>query len=164
MWREPRKIKIAQPGWEGFTGQFGPVEFKDGVSLGPVDQVFVDRCAAEIKIVDAETGAPVGVQERLIEAQCVTLDVLDRLPRATEADVAPAPKPAPAPVQVAEDVKTWTDEELMAIADDQGIKGLREIGDAMGAKGRAIPELINNILQIQDERARAAASRLPREG
>jgi hypothetical protein len=165
MWNEPRRIKIAQPGWENFTGQFGPVEFKDGVSVSLVDPIFIDRCAAEIKIVDAESDKPVGVQERLIEAKCVTLDVLDRLPRATDADVAPksAPAPTPKPIEAAEEV-VWTDEKLMAIADDKGIRGLREIGDPINAKGRAIPELIANILQIQDERARAAATRLPREG
>lgn len=164
MWSEPRKIRIVQPGWETFTGHFGPTEFVDGVSVDVVDPVFIDRCAAEIKVVDFETEEPVGAQVRLIETACIPLDVLDTLPTATPADLK-SKAPAPAPVVVdEEDAREWSEEDLMALADDKGIKGLREIGDPMGAKGRSIPELIDSVLKVQDERRRQAGSRLPREG
>ncbi|TOK02416.1 hypothetical protein CGI28_25555, partial [Vibrio parahaemolyticus] len=35
------------------------------------------------------------------------------------------------------------------VADESGLRGLREIGDAVGVKGKSIPELIDRILKNQ---------------
>ena len=56
------------------------------------------------------------------------------------ADAAKAASPA-APA------KSWTQEELSAIADEKGIKGLREIGDDLGLKGTGIADLIAKIVE-----------------
>jgi hypothetical protein len=164
MERRPRIIRIVQPGWDGFTGHFGSTEFKNGVSIYPVDPVFIDRIAAEIKVVEHETDESLGVQVRMIDAQCVRLSVLDQLPRATPEDLIQR-KPEPekdTKEETKEPPKVWTDEDLMAIADTEGIKGLRAIGDPMGAKGRAIPELIMEILKVQKEEHARADALLPR--
>lgn len=161
MSQSPRKIKIVQPGWESYTGPYGHIEFKDGVSVDPVDWIQADRIAADLQVADAADGQQIGAQVRLIETKCIPLDSLDVLKTAEN-----EPQPAPPPVKAAPvaPVKVWTPDELMNLADKEGIKGLREIGNALGAKGRAIPELIEDILHAQDERQRAADSRLPREG
>lgn len=160
----PRRVKIIEPGWENFTGEFGPANFEDGVSIFPLSPVHVDRVAAELRVVDAddEAGGQIGPQVRLIEAKCVSLDVLDRLETAENEPELPlvAPEPPPPP----EPEKLWTKDELFNVADKDGIKGLRAIGDPLGAKGRAIPELIEDILTAQDARIRAVEGRLSREG
>lgn len=46
-------------------------------------------------------------------------------------------------------VKTYTREELEAVADDKGISGLREIGDEIDAKSNSIEGLIEKILSMQ---------------
>lgn len=50
-------------------------------------------------------------------------------------------------------VKVWTREELEAIADAEGIKGLREVGTPMGAKNTSISKLIDEILAVQAAKA-----------
>lgn len=161
MSQSPRKIRIVQPGWESYSGPYGHIEFKDGVSVDPVDWLQADRIAADLQVVDAADGEQIGAQVRLIETKCIPLDALDRLMTAED-----EPPPAPVPVAPAPSApeKVWSVEALHDIADKEGIKGLREIGNALGAKGRAIPELIEDILKVQDEKLRAANARLPREG
>ena len=47
------------------------------------------------------------------------------------------------------DPKVWSLAELEAIADAEGIGGLREVGDILKVKGRSIDDLIQSILKIQ---------------
>ena len=161
--REPRRIRIVERGWETYTGPFGTISFVNGVSVGAPDFIAADRVASEMKVVDYETNLPIGPQHRMIEERISPIEMVPELPKApepTEAVVEEEKIPEPT-----EPDKVWTPEELEDLADKEGIKGLRrEIGDAIGAKGRAIPELIEDILRVQDERARATLSRLPREG
>lgn len=48
-----------------------------------------------------------------------------------------------------EESANYTREELEAIADRAGLRGLREIGESLGVKGKSIPELIEKILNKQ---------------
>ncbi len=171
MPRIPRTVKIVQKGWENYTGQLGAADFVKGVSMHPLDFVTIDRIAVDIQIVDADSNEALGVQHRMVGADCIRMDALDTLKRASE--VEPAPEPAPAPVEEEKpaeesphrpDAVKWSEESLMAIADDQGIKGLRAVGDPMGAKGRAIPELIDNILKAQAGDVGTPVSDAAREG
>ncbi|EPE2648731.1 hypothetical protein KW516_19120 [Vibrio fluvialis] len=54
-------------------------------------------------------------------------------------------EPATEPAESGE----YTREQLEAIADKRGLKGLREIGDKLSIKGKSIPELIERILKGQ---------------
>lgn len=49
----------------------------------------------------------------------------------------------------AEPAKVWTREELERVADEDGIKGLRTVGEPLGAKSTSIKGLINEILHVQ---------------
>ena len=44
----------------------------------------------------------------------------------------------------------WTEDSLIAIAEESGISGLREIGDKLGVKFRRIDEGILEILEAQN--------------
>ena len=46
-------------------------------------------------------------------------------------------------------VKQYTQEELIAIADEEGIKGLRVIGDQIGVKSKTIESMIDKIVSAQ---------------
>lgn len=173
------RIKIIQSGWETFTGEFAGMVFVNGETEEPATQVTTDRIAAELDVIDADTGLPLGPQHRLLASQCVTLEAVEALERASE-----QPEEPKVPVTGDEDPATeneseaeetgenaivtepeiWTEEKLAAVADDKGIKGLREIADPMGVRGRAIPELITEILAAQKAKLEEAANRLPREG
>jgi len=50
-----------------------------------------------------------------------------------------------------EDPRVWSLSELEAIADSEGISGLREVGDLLEVKGRSIGDLIQSILAKQSE-------------
>jgi hypothetical protein len=164
---EPKRIRIVQPGWIGYTGEIGSVVFEDGVSVNVVAPVFIDRIGAEIQVVDADTGELQGAQVRMIESRCIPLNSMDQLQRTASIEEVAKPNDEPPIIKETEEPEekiVWTDEQLMAVADDKGINGLREIGNPIGAKGRSIPELISNILKCQDELRLQAEALLPRAG
>lgn len=53
------------------------------------------------------------------------------------------------PGEELDDPRVWSLAELEAIADSEGISGLREVGDILEVKGRSIGDLIQNILTKQ---------------
>ena len=156
------KIKIVEPGWEGYTGILGTLVFEDGVSVEPVSQREKDVFSVTIRIAEVtDTG-----EARVYSANdnLRTVAALAMEPQAPKLFV--APKPAPAPTPEATDTsplpiaapsapaKTYTLAELEAIADDKGIKGLREIGAPLGAKNTSITKLIDEILAAQAKLAK----------
>jgi hypothetical protein len=143
-----RRIRITQPTWLGFTGHMASVEFVDGVSTTFVPQNIYDRIAAELSIVDDRSEEILGVQTRMISARLKTLNVLPDTARAPVVTPEVVVEFVPPPPVL---TPKWTKETLEALADKTGIKGLREIGDPLSAKGRAIPELIEAILRAQNE-------------
>ena len=50
----PRKLKIVEPGWAGFNGTFGNIEFLDGVSAYPVPWPEQQRLGGIIRMESAE--------------------------------------------------------------------------------------------------------------
>jgi hypothetical protein len=145
-------LQIIEPGWENYTGPLGPVEFVMGVSVDPVPQRFADRVASVVKIATLdEFGQQDGIAgeaTRLINSYSVvppeetTIPVTaaeDELERMRDAREAGRPKVE----------RFYEAHELEAIADKEGIKGLRKIGAPWSVRGRAIPELIEAILEAQ---------------
>jgi hypothetical protein len=145
------KVRLTAPGFETYTGHFGVIEFKDGLSVEDVPPQEIDRLAANIAITD-EQGNPLGLADRIVGAYRDTAPNLGRLSTAAELKLPPEPPvreepsatKAPAP-------RLYTEAELAQLADAKGIRGLREVGDAWGVKGRAIDELMSGILKAQDK-------------
>lgn len=143
------KIKIVEKGWEGYTGDMGGVNFTDGVSDREVTEFEMSRIASSIQVIDVATGKQVNeaatlsdnvgtVLEPRTEAQTITqkqYDELNAKPELGKPEVVGA--------------KIYTGDELLKIADEKGINGLRDIGNTLGVKGRAIPELIDAIVNAQ---------------
>ena len=73
----------------------------------------------------------------------------DGAPRTPPQKAKPAPvADEPAAVEAVEP-KTWTAEELGALADKGGINALREIAEPLGVKATAIKALIDKVLEVQ---------------
>ena len=129
------KIKLVEPGWETFRDYLGFVLFKDGESVEDVSPAEAARLASIVRIETLEGRNPSPAQMILDNWSGPMI-----VATTDTADAAKAASPA-APV------KSWTQEELSAIADERGIKGLREIGDDLGLKGTGIADLIAKIVE-----------------
>lgn len=125
------KIKIVQPGWEGFTGNFGSIDFKDGVSVNDVSDMEAARIGAVVRVENDEGHDP-SMAQRII-------DTYDQPAPQGKTTIEAAEEPQP-------ECKFYTAAELEEVADKKGIKGLREIADPLGVKGKSIGELIHEIL------------------
>ena len=129
------KIKIVEPGWETFSEHLGFTLFKDGESVEDVSPAEAARLASIVRIETLEGRNPSPAQ--------MILDNWSGPMIVATTDTADAAKVA----LLAAPAKSWTQEELSAIADEKGIKGLREIGDGLGLKGTGIADLIAKIVE-----------------
>jgi hypothetical protein len=141
------KIKIIESGWSNFTGNFGGVEFVDGVSVGDVSESLCDRIACSIRMESVETGLQVGIQQRLIDNATVRAEVIEALETAENEPVTSELK-EPHKKEV---MHFYTEDELDLIVEENGINGLRNIGNKLNVKARSIPELIADILRAQSD-------------
>ncbi|MDP9155286.1 MAG: PhoH family protein [Pseudomonadota bacterium] len=121
------KIRLLQPGWETMTGNFGGVEFVDGLSVGDVTAREAQRISNTV-VCELEDGTNPSSTQAVLESYSRPMEVAGEAPA--------APKPA-----------RYSEAELEAIAGEKGIKGLREIGDVLGVKTPAQGRYIAAIKQ-----------------
>lgn len=166
------KVRLAAKGWETFTGSFGfQAEFKNGVSVGDLSPRQVARIASTTRVVDAETGEQVGPSVIALAVHSATMpaaptvktkvdtdreEEIDRArllkeqaEREAQQAAALAEAEAKAERQEDKDIIVYSRQELEAIGANAGISGLREIATPLGVKGRAISELVTEILAAQ---------------
>ncbi len=149
------KLRLTQAGFESYTGQMGVVMFKDGMSETDVLPIDAIRISAAIGA-EWEDGSAANVGEMYLNNMDVPAfvggDDINTMSMPVEGqEPTKAEKPAAdAPVeQPAADAPKHTFEELSAIADKEGIAGLRKLGDGVGVKGKSIVEIIDGILAKQ---------------
>lgn len=134
------KLKITQGGWEGFTGNYGGVEFVNGVSVEDINTALAQRLSAIIGCVDAATDKNPSVTQALIDAQNTPMDAGMAPLNTTNVDETKA-------VQETDvEYEAWTREGLEKLASEKGIAGLREIATPAGITGKKITDLIAGIL------------------
>lgn len=132
------KIKIIQAGWEGFTGMFGVVEFADGVSVNEISRAEAQSLAATVSVVTLDGKDPSAAQQ-----------IIDFNDKPAEGHVnLPTEDTIPPPIATVEPKPTYTKEQLEEIADKDGIKGIRMIGEPLGLRANSISELIGKILAV----------------
>jgi Sec-independent protein translocase protein TatA len=149
-----KRLKIIEKGWETYTGFMSMVSFVDGVSVDPVPQHMADRITASVQTVEIdEDGGEIqaGAAARLVGGATLSAEIVEPLAVATAEEIAAERAEAKASADKAPVEKFYTAAELEVVADDRGIKGLREIAAPWGVRGRAIPELIREIMQAQGE-------------
>ncbi|WKZ86337.1 hypothetical protein N5B55_05125 [Ralstonia pickettii] len=141
------KVRLTQPGFETYTGQMGVIFFKEGLSTDDVLPIDAIRLSAVFGA-EWEDGTPANIAQRLIdEADTPAQDVNGAAEAAAAQSEGAAPAGEPLATGNAETAKTYTEEELAAIADKDGIAGLRAIGDTLNVKGNSIRGLIDAILK-----------------
>lgn len=152
------KLRLTQPGWESYSGQMGVLFFENGLSTADVRPLDAKRMAAFMLCVwedgtspnvaqsildNADTPAPVVNPDSEAEHDQQAEDGVPSAP------VEPAVVVTPPVVDPAKPAaKVYTRDELAAIADKEGIKGLRAIAPE-GVKNTSIVGLIDEILQHQ---------------
>jgi hypothetical protein len=155
--------------------------FEDGVSVGEVSHRAMMRIGCIVHLVevleDGSNGEQVGASSMMVNYRGDGMPVKPEIETGTQsairlqadADAADAAREAEALAakEAAEKQATalqearskaeaevpvvYTRDELEAIGANDGIPGLREIGDKINAKGRSITELVAAILKKQTE-------------
>lgn len=136
------KIKLTQPGWEGYTGIMGGISFVDGSADNVEPQVA--RRLANVMSVETEDGKNPSASQEALESRTFVppSNTLDQ--KGYQKPNAPA-APAGETVVIKE---RYTRAELEDIASKDGIAGLRKIGDPINVKNKSIVKLIEELLDF----------------
>jgi len=170
-------VQITQPGMQHYNGYLRRHMFKDGKSVEKIPVRMALLLGASCSCVDEkgnilspnpykfEQAGEVSADDFPSVRPVRQSDVDDAAMAAVEEEAGEALSGEPmeeddggfvddavgfhAPGEEHEDPRVWSLSELEAIADAEGISGLREVGDIVEVKGRSIGDLIQNILAKQ---------------
>lgn len=149
-----KRVRITQRGWDDFTGQYGPVMFDKGVSVHPLPPTLIARIGGLISIVEIDEEGnerQAGPSADLVRGGSVSVEPHQAMTEATESDALKERLEDLKKTGVPPTGRFHTVEELEAVVEENGIKGLREIADKWGVKDRSIPGLLREILKAQAE-------------
>lgn len=138
------KLRLTQAGFESYTGQMGVVMFKDGLSETDVLPIDAIRISAALGA-DWEDGSPANVGDMYLNS----MDVPAFVGGVNDLTMPVDPTTSNDQALGVPGGTTHSREALAKIADEQGIAGLRAIGDQFGVKGTSIVGLIDAILKQQ---------------
>ncbi|MCY1357089.1 hypothetical protein D9M69_435660 [compost metagenome] len=152
------KLRLTQAGMQSFTGQIGSLVFEDGLSLTDVPAREAVRMSAVMGAM-WEDGTSPSPAHALLATVSQAAPVVAPLSRGEDVPEVPALAERPEPVlepkatpvlEVAPELlramlPVATYEELVQIADEKGIAGLRAIAEPLGIKGRKVVELIDAL-------------------
>lgn len=151
-------LKIVQPGWVDYTGWIGPVYFENNLSTEPVTPRIARQISSCVRMEEVLAGGltkPFGISQDMVAGKGLALPEPVLAIPADEADLL-AEKERDAKAASLPKVSDFlTSAQLEAIADNQGIEGLRPIGAKWGVKDRSIPGLITKILAAQADHPEA---------
>ena len=139
------KLKIVEPGWAGYTGLLGRVDFVDGVSVEDVSLREAQALGGIVRIENVDTGQDVSLSQYMVDSRKAGVGAPREEPKAPIEVKAVVAEPE-APVVPA---TTYTREQLELLADTGGIKALREIAEPLGLKAAGIQDLIKKVLDHQ---------------
>lgn len=131
------KIRIIEKGFEGFTGDFGSIPFKNGVSTREVTYWEAQRLANIIQVETLEGENPSSSQ-LVLDNACLRANI-DLVQDLNTGEIS-APERS----------HKYTREELEAIFDQKGIAGLRAVAEPFKVKSTTGAVLIDKILAAQD--------------
>lgn len=151
------KVKIVEAGYQGYTGFLGSFEFEDAVSVCDLAPRDINRLSVNISIVNAEDNSAIGTlsdfEENLRASFPIETPESSGVKFASVGDVIETDDASPVPdtvtaSEIVEPTK-YTRVNLEALADKEGIAGLRTIADTFGVKGTSITGLIEQIINAQ---------------
>lgn len=147
-----KKLKITSPQWANYTGSLGIVHFTNGVSDGLVPENVRRRLSIGMDMVEIDED---GNEEnnsatyKLLHVATIRASVTEPLTRQTEAEK--TRENLAISLAAGKQPTFYTKEHLEAIADKDGINGLRDIAKIWDVKHRSIPMLISMILDAQQQ-------------
>jgi len=145
------KLRLTQPGFSNYNGQMGVVFYEAGLSKGDVSVMDAVRISASM-LCEWEDGSKPSVTQSLLD-NANTPAPMFKTGAQGQHDLAPQKD---RPVQAQATTKsTYTVEELSAVADADGIRGLRKIADPLGIKSNSIAEMINAIINATQAPAKS---------
>jgi hypothetical protein len=132
-----QRIRMIDTSFANLTGEFGGVEFVDGLSTREVTTIEAMRIAGCVRA-ELVDGTNPSIAQIIIDSKNAAMST-DMVREVTPEGNLVVPVPA----------KIWTEKELEEIADEKGIAGLREIGDTLDVRSNSIPKLISAIIARQ---------------
>jgi hypothetical protein len=140
------KLRLTQPGFEDYNGQMGVVIYEAGISVGDVSVRDAIRISAAL-LCEWEDGSSPNIAQSILNNANTPAPIF-KTGAEGQHDL-DAAKIGTVAQQVAKPVSKseFTVEGLGAIADAEGIKGLRKIADPLGIKSNSIAEMIDAIMR-----------------
>ncbi|HHT4259130.1 TPA: hypothetical protein ACTYZB_004797 [Klebsiella variicola] len=134
------KVRLLESTFKGYTGLMCGVHFENGVSVNELPFVDQQRICSSMR---AETIDGRNVSASGVYSERYELNAADVKEQAAEPVTNMSRGVAEPGIQI------YTREELEAVADNEGIAGLRAIGSSLGVKAKGIVEMIDGILKAQ---------------
>ena len=157
------KLQLTGRQFKNFTGIYGMVEFKNGVSVNDVNEAEANRIASIVgaKFLDG-TGA--SEYDKIIamrdlespyrqSSRPLTVEEIRKLEKEQNKRKLDVKEQSQEQSKEPE-IKIYTKEELEKIADEKGIQGLREVASNYGITSNSISSLVYKILDRQKEKAK----------
>lgn len=132
-----KRLRLIGKGFENYTGAIGVTQFVEGLSVGTPHQMDVHRLTCTIGA-RWDDGSASSVGEGYEAAKNAPAPTVEEQVAADNAAVAAAAGPG----------VTYTHEQLAAVADKDGIAGLRQIAEPLGIKASSIKGLIDGIIKV----------------
>ena len=137
------KLRLTQPGFQNYNGQMGVVFYEAGLSKGDVSVMDAVRISASM-LCEWEDGSKPSVTQSLLD-NAKTPAPIFKSGADGQHDLKAQPAKEPKP-ETDISKSGYTVEQLSAVADAEGIKGLRKIAEPLGIKGNSIAEMITAIV------------------
>lgn len=147
-----KKLKITAPQWANYTGSLGVVHFTNGVSDEFVPDNIRRRLSIGMEMIEIDIDGNESRNSaayKLLSTNTIHAPVNAPLSRQTETEK--AREDLSIAMESGKQPTFYTRENLEAIADKEGIKGLREAAEIWDVKHRSIPALIDMILAAQEK-------------
>lgn len=164
------KIRITDPGFANMTGLLGQVEFVDGVSVDEVSKAEAARLGTILAIEELDTGINPSTTQMMVDLHHKNLEELGikeaGLRKVVPGELQASPEVVdqasvttpqnPAGIVRSELTYDFTEDDLAAIADKQGIAGLRAFADQYKVNDKSVAGLIKKLLALKAEYAKPA--------
>lgn len=139
------KLRLTQEGFATYAGQMGVIFFEDGLSTADVAVRDAVRMSAVMGC-EWEDGTPASVAQSILDnahtpAPMFVSGADGQHDPTTKYEGAGMFSAAPVAPQ-------FVEAELEALADKEGIKGLRVLADPLNIKGNSIKDLIAALLKV----------------
>jgi hypothetical protein len=150
------QLRITDPSMSNYTGPFGDVQFVDGLQVEEAHPASLRTLCSLIscEVVGRESESALEIADRAVGVFLDAPAPIVRYATAVENGMVDDRMGGDdAGTQVPDETRekkiVWIKEALEAIADKDGINGLRDIGDEFNVKARSITDLIDAILAAQ---------------